>query len=69
MRDEYDFSNGRRGAIDPLPPGKTRITIRLDDEVIEWLRRSQRATPAQFEAKLREIYNRPAMRARFPDGF
>ncbi|HEX8273138.1 MAG TPA: BrnA antitoxin family protein [Longimicrobiaceae bacterium] len=38
MRDEYDFSNGRRGAIDPLPPGKTRITIRLDDEVIEWFR-------------------------------
>lgn len=38
MRDEYDFSGGRRGAIDPLPPGKTRITIRLDDEVIEWFR-------------------------------
>lgn len=38
MRDEYDFSNARRGPIRPLPPGKTRITIRLDDEILDWFR-------------------------------
>ncbi|HEX8904471.1 MAG TPA: BrnA antitoxin family protein [Longimicrobiaceae bacterium] len=38
MKDEYDFSRGRRGALDPTPPGKTRITIRLDDEVLDWFR-------------------------------
>lgn len=38
MEAEYDFSQGKRGAIDPTPPGKTRITIRLDDEVLEWFR-------------------------------
>jgi uncharacterized protein (DUF4415 family) len=38
MKEEYDFSKGRRGAIDPMPPGKTRITIRLDNDVIEWFR-------------------------------
>lgn len=38
MQDEYDFSRGTRGALDPLPAGKTRITIRLDDDVIEWFR-------------------------------
>jgi uncharacterized protein (DUF4415 family) len=38
MKKEYDFSKGKRGAVDPLPPGKTRITIRLDDDVIEWFR-------------------------------
>jgi uncharacterized protein (DUF4415 family) len=38
MDTEYDFSQGKRGAIDPLPAGKTRITIRLDDEVLEWFR-------------------------------
>lgn len=38
MRGEYDFSAGRRGAIDPLPAGKTRITIRLDDDVLGWFR-------------------------------
>ncbi|HEX2093300.1 MAG TPA: BrnA antitoxin family protein [Longimicrobiaceae bacterium] len=38
MKEEYDFSAGRRGALDPLPPGKTRITIRLDDDVLDWFR-------------------------------
>jgi len=38
MEDEYDFSQGKRGAIEPTPPGKTRITIRLDDDVLAWFR-------------------------------
>jgi len=38
MKPEYDFSKGKRGAIDPLPPGKERITIRLDSEVLDWFR-------------------------------
>ncbi|NEP56752.1 MAG: BrnA antitoxin family protein [Symploca sp. SIO2G7] len=38
MEAEYDFSQGKRGAIDPIPSGKTRITIRLDDEVLAWFR-------------------------------
>jgi hypothetical protein len=41
----------------------------VDDEVIGWLRRYTNATPQEFEALLREIYSRPAMRARFPNGF
>ena len=40
MKKEYDFSKGKRGAIDPTPPGKTRITIRLDNEIIEWFRQA-----------------------------
>ncbi len=36
--EEYDFSQGKRGAMDPIPPGKTRITISLDNEVLEWFR-------------------------------
>lgn len=38
METEYDFSQGKRGAIDPTPLGKTRITIRLDNEVLDWFR-------------------------------
>ena len=34
---EYDFSQGRRGAILPSP-GKTRITIMLDEDIIEFFR-------------------------------
>ena len=37
MRKEYDFSKGRRGAVVPQP-GKTRITIYLDDQVLEAFR-------------------------------
>jgi uncharacterized protein (DUF4415 family) len=38
MKAEYDFSKARRGALAPAAPGKTRITIRLDNELIEWFR-------------------------------
>ncbi len=38
MKDEYDFRAGKRGAVDPLPSGQTRITIRLDDDILDWFR-------------------------------
>lgn len=38
MKAEYNFSHGKRGAIAPIPSGKTRITIRLDDDILEWFR-------------------------------
>ena len=41
----------------------------VDKELIDWLKANPRATPQDFVAKLREIFNRPEMRARFPHGF
>jgi hypothetical protein len=38
MKKEYDFSHGRRGAVLAAPPGKTRITIRIDDDILQWFR-------------------------------
>jgi uncharacterized protein (DUF4415 family) len=38
MKKEYNFSKGKRGAIRPAPKGKTRITIRIDDDILEWFR-------------------------------
>lgn len=38
MKKEYDFTKAKRGAVIPTPPGKTRITIRLDDDVLQWFR-------------------------------
>jgi uncharacterized protein (DUF4415 family) len=38
MKQEYDFSKGKRGAVVTVPGGKTRVTIRLDEEVLEWFR-------------------------------
>lgn len=37
MRKEYDFSKGRRGAV-VSSKGKTRITIMLDDDILEHFR-------------------------------
>jgi hypothetical protein len=42
---------------------------KVDAEVIAWLNSRRRATAEQFEAFLREIYNRPDMLKRFPHGF
>lgn len=38
MRKGYDFSRGKRGPMIPVPPGKTRITIRLDADILQWFR-------------------------------
>lgn len=43
MKREYDFSKARRGPVVPVPTGKTRITIRLDDDVLNWFRRQVHA--------------------------
>ena len=39
MKREYDFSKGKRGAVVPPEPGKTRITIRLDNEILDHFRK------------------------------
>lgn len=38
MKKEYDFSKGKRGAVVRAPATKTRITIRLDDDILTWFR-------------------------------
>jgi len=38
MKPSYDFSKGKRGRIlppEPEPLGKTRITIRLDEDLVD----------------------------------
>jgi uncharacterized protein (DUF4415 family) len=38
MKQQYDFSRGKRGRVaqpEPEPRGKTRITIRLDEDVVD----------------------------------
>jgi uncharacterized protein (DUF4415 family) len=38
MRKQYDFSKAKRGPVLPIAKGKTRITIRLDDDLLDWFR-------------------------------
>jgi uncharacterized protein (DUF4415 family) len=58
MRDEYDFSKGKRGAV-IASPGKTRITIMLDDDIIEAFRAKAEDAGAGYQtlinAALRDV--------------
>jgi uncharacterized protein (DUF4415 family) len=38
MRPHYDFSNAAQGALVPAAANKTRITIRIDSDVLAWFR-------------------------------
>ena len=43
MKKEYDFSRGKRGTVIKTPKGKTRITIRIDDDILSWFRQQVHA--------------------------
>ena len=38
MKRECDFSKGERGPVAPSEPGKIRITIRLDNQILDHFR-------------------------------
>lgn len=42
---------------------------KLDEEISRWIDEHPNATPGEFEAFLREVYSRPNMLERFPNGF
>lgn len=37
MKEQYDFSGGKRGAV--IKTNKEKITIRLDSDVVDWFRK------------------------------
>lgn len=43
MKAQYDFTGGKRGAVLKTLPGKTRITIRIDDDLLQWFRKEVHA--------------------------
>ena len=43
MKAQYNFAGGKRGAVLKTPAGKTRITIRLDDDLLQWFRKQVHA--------------------------
>ena len=53
MRKEYDFSRAKRGAV-ISSPGKTRITIMLDDDVIETFRAKAEAAGRGYQTLINE---------------
>ena len=53
MRKDYDFSKGKRGAV-IASPGKTRITIMLDNNVIEAFRARAEANGTGYQTAINE---------------
>ncbi|NER24435.1 MAG: BrnA antitoxin family protein [Symploca sp. SIO1B1] len=53
MRKEYDFSQGKRGAVIPSK-GKTRITIYLDDDVLAHFRERAESAGLGYQTLINE---------------
>ena len=53
MKKEYDFSKGRRGAVLPHP-GKTRITIFLDTDILEEFRERADAAGRGYQTMIND---------------
>ena len=53
MKKEYDFSGGRRGAV-IRQPNKARITIYLDNEVLEQFRERADAAGRGYQTMINE---------------
>lgn len=53
MRSEYDFSKARRGAVIDSP-GKTRITIMLDNDVLDAFRERAEAEGRGYQTAINE---------------
>jgi uncharacterized protein (DUF4415 family) len=67
MRREYDFSKARRGPVIPVPKGKTRITIRLDEDVIAWFRAQvEAAGGGNYQALINDALRQHIARTREP---
>jgi uncharacterized protein (DUF4415 family) len=53
MKKEYDFSKARRGAV-VAPAGKTRITIYLDDEVVQEFKKQAEKSGKGYQTLINE---------------
>ena len=63
MRNEYDFSKGKRGPVIPPDPNKIRVTIRLDADIIDYFKgQVQKAGGGNYQTMinnaLREYLNK-----------
>jgi uncharacterized protein (DUF4415 family) len=55
MKKQYSFRDGRRGSVAGVAPGKTRITIRLDNDILEWFRgRAHSAGGGNYQTMINE---------------
>ena len=67
MKEHYDFSRGTRGAIVSPAPHKTRITIRLDSDIVSWFKdQVQVAGGGNYQTLINEALRRHIRDAKEP---
>ena len=67
MKREYDFSKAKRGVVVSVPKGKTRITIRLDNEILSWFREQvERAGGGNYQTVINEVLRQHMQQTREP---
>ncbi len=67
MKREYNFSRAKRGPIIPVHQGKTRITIRLDQDLLEWFREQvDRAGGGNYQSLINDALREHVRRSREP---
>jgi uncharacterized protein (DUF4415 family) len=67
MKPEYDFKKAKRGAVIPVPKGKTRITIRIDDDILDWFRKQvDRAGGGNYQSLMNEALRQYVRDAKEP---
>jgi len=67
MKREYDFSKAKRGPVIPVPRGKTRVTIRLDEDILAWFRAQvEAAGGGNYQALINDALRQHIARIREP---
>ena len=67
MKREYDFTKAKRGPVVAVPKDKTRITIRLDTDVLNWFREQvHRGGGGSYQALINEALRRHMAQAKEP---
>lgn len=67
MKSEYDFRGARRGAVIPVAKGKTRITIRLDEDLLAWFRdQVERAGGGNYQTLINDALRQYVRNAQEP---
>jgi uncharacterized protein (DUF4415 family) len=67
MKHEYDFRRAKRGPVASVPRGKIRITIRLDDDILDWFRDEvERAGGGSYQSLINDALRQHIRSAREP---
>lgn len=64
---EYDFTRAKRGPVVSVPKRKKRITIRLDEDVLEWfLEQVDRAGGGNYQTLINDALRQHIRRTQEP---